>query len=84
MKKVLLGKSGIEVSALCLGTDLYGSKRDQATSFQLLDFFRGAGGTFVDGPDVVDGNLVTGRAWPDHPQWFRQFMEQLRRTAPVG
>jgi protease I len=33
---------------------------------------------------VVDGNLVTGRAWPDHPQWFRPFMEQLRKIAPVG
>jgi protease I len=43
-----------------------------------------AGGTFVDAPDVVDGNLVTGRAWPDHPQWFRAFMEQLRKTAPVS
>jgi len=42
------------------------------------------GGTFVDGPDVVDGNLVTGRAWPDHPQWFRPFIEQLRKTAPIG
>lgn len=42
-----------------------------------------AGGTFVDGPDVVDGNLVTGRAWPDHPQWFRAFIEQLRKAAPV-
>ena len=42
-----------------------------------------AGGTFVDAPDVVDGNQVTGRAWPDHPQWFRAFMERLRKTAPV-
>jgi aryl-alcohol dehydrogenase-like predicted oxidoreductase len=48
VKKVPLGKSGIEVSALCLGTDLYGSKRDRPTSFGLLDFFHGAGGTFVD------------------------------------
>jgi aryl-alcohol dehydrogenase-like predicted oxidoreductase len=48
MKKILLGRSGIEVSALCLGTDLFGSKRDRQTSFRLLDFFHGAGGTFVD------------------------------------
>jgi putative intracellular protease/amidase len=32
----------------------------------------------------VDGNLVTGRAWPDHPPCFRPFMEQLRKIAPVG
>lgn len=43
-----------------------------------------AGGTYVDGPDVVDGNLVSGRAWPDHPQWFRPFIEQLRKVAPVS
>jgi aryl-alcohol dehydrogenase-like predicted oxidoreductase len=48
MKKVSLGKSGIEVSALCLGTDIFGSKRDKATSFRLLDHFHGAGGTFLD------------------------------------
>jgi aryl-alcohol dehydrogenase-like predicted oxidoreductase len=48
MKKIFLGKSGIEVSALCLGTDLFGSKRDRQTSFRLLDFFYDAGGTFVD------------------------------------
>jgi aryl-alcohol dehydrogenase-like predicted oxidoreductase len=48
MKKIHLGKSGIEVSALCLGTDLFGSSREQSASFQLLDFFRDRGGTFVD------------------------------------
>lgn len=48
MDKVQLGKSGIAVSALCLGTDLFGSKRDKQTSFQLLDHFRSSGGTFID------------------------------------
>lgn len=48
MQKIRLGKSGLEVSALCLGTDLYGSKRDRATSFALLDFFHNAGGNFID------------------------------------
>src|SRR5690242_17314356 len=48
MQKIRLGKSGVEVSALCLGTDLYGSKRDRTTSFALLDFFHNAGGNFLD------------------------------------
>ncbi len=48
MEKRKLGNSGVEVSALCLGTDLFGSRRDKQTSFQLLDCFREAGGTFVD------------------------------------
>ena len=26
---------------------------------------------------VTDGNLVTGRAWPDHPEWIAQFLDLL-------
>lgn len=42
------------------------------------------GGEFVDGDAVVDGQLVTGRAWPDHPGWMRAFIERLHKVAPVG
>lgn len=48
MKSLNIGKSGIEVSALCLGTDLLGSKRDESLSFELLDYFAGRGGSFLD------------------------------------
>jgi len=48
MRKLGLGSSGVEVSALCFGTDLIGSKIDRETSFRLLDLFRENGGTFVD------------------------------------
>lgn len=39
-----------------------------------------AGGTYVsiDMTDaVVDGNLVTGPAWPAHPKWLARFLEVL-------
>lgn len=48
MRKLKLGSSDVEVSALCFGTDLIGSKIDRQTSFRLLDLFRENGGTFVD------------------------------------
>src|SRR5450631_1224767 len=48
MRKLKLGSSEVEVSALCVGTDLIGSKIDRQTSFRLLDLFRESGGTFVD------------------------------------
>lgn len=48
MEKVKLGNSGLEVSALCLGTDSIGSRIDQEMSFKLLDVYRAAGGCFVD------------------------------------
>jgi deglycase len=37
-----------------------------------------AGATFVDGGAVVDGHIVSGRAWPDHPGYMREFMTLLR------
>ena len=42
-----------------------------------------AGAEYVDGGGVVDGNLVSGRAWPDHPEWMREFLRLLREHAPV-
>jgi deglycase len=42
-----------------------------------------AGGEFVDGAGVVDGMMVSARAWPDHPEWMREFMKVLKEHAPV-
>ncbi|MGO8687851.1 MAG: DJ-1/PfpI family protein [Candidatus Dormibacteria bacterium] len=43
---------------------------------------RAAGAEFVDAAGVVDGLLVSARAWPDHPAWMRAFLEVLRRQSP--
>jgi protease I len=43
-----------------------------------------AGATYQDGEAVVDGVLVSGRAWPDHPAWLRAFIEILRSKAPLA
>ncbi len=37
-----------------------------------------AGATFVNSDAVVDGQIVSGRAWPDHPGYMREFMRLLR------
>lgn len=39
-----------------------------------------AGATFVDGPDVVDGAMVSCRGWPDLPEWSRAFMRVLEKS----
>jgi len=77
------------VAALCHGPLILGAagvlKGRTAAAYPALGVdVETTGGSFKDGPDVVDGNLVTGRAWPDHPQWFRPFLEQLRKVAPVS
>lgn len=48
MKKVMLGNTGAEVSAFCLGAMYFGTKNDEQSSFQLLDQFVEAGGNFLD------------------------------------
>jgi protease I len=41
------------------------------------------GAEYVDGAGVVDGTMVSARAWPDHPAWMREFVLLLREQAPV-
>lgn len=36
------------------------------------------GGIWVDQEVVVDGNLVTSRAWPDNPAWMREFIKLVK------
>jgi aryl-alcohol dehydrogenase-like predicted oxidoreductase len=48
LKKVKLGKSNLEVSALAMGSDLIGSKIDRDTAFKLFDFYSENGGSFID------------------------------------
>lgn len=52
MDKVKFGKTGADVSALCLGTDYYGSRTDVATAHRLLDQFFDSGGTFIDTANI--------------------------------
>ena len=44
---------------------------------------KASGGTFVDAEAVVDGVMVSARAWPDHPAWMREFVRILRQKAPA-
>jgi aryl-alcohol dehydrogenase-like predicted oxidoreductase len=47
-----LGRTGLKVSELCLGTMQWGWTADEATSFEVMDAFVAAGGTFIDTADV--------------------------------
>jgi protease I len=42
-----------------------------------------AGATFVDAEVVIDGTMISARAWPDHPAWMREFIRLLQQKAPV-
>jgi len=42
-----------------------------------------AGAEFVDEAAVIDGQMVSARAWPDHPAWMREFIAILRSKSPA-
>jgi aryl-alcohol dehydrogenase-like predicted oxidoreductase len=52
MKTRKLGGSGLEVSPICLGGNVFGWTADESASFAILDEFVGAGFNFIDTADV--------------------------------
>ncbi len=47
-----LGRTGLEVSRICLGTMQFGWTADRAASFEIMDAFLEHGGNFLDTADV--------------------------------
>jgi hypothetical protein len=52
MELFTLGRSGLKVSPLCLGGNVFGWTIDEKRSFELLNAFVGAGFNFIDTADV--------------------------------
>lgn len=52
MEKVQLGRSGLRVSTLALGGNVFGWTIDERRSFEVLDAFVAAGGNFIDTADI--------------------------------
>ncbi|MEC4019632.1 DJ-1/PfpI family protein [Streptomyces sp. H27-D2] len=56
----------------------------RVTAYPALELdVQAAGASFQDTEVVVDGTLVSARAWPDHSAWMREFLTVLRAKAPV-
>ncbi|WP_040480000.1 DJ-1/PfpI family protein [Longispora albida] len=76
-------EAGKPIAHLCHGALIVAAAgglegRRSAAYPALAPDVRAAGGEFVDGEAVVDGLMVSGRAWPDHPGWMREFLTVLR------
>ncbi|MFK4571000.1 aryl-alcohol dehydrogenase-like predicted oxidoreductase [Bradyrhizobium ottawaense] len=60
-----LGRSGLKVSPICLGTMMFGGPTDEATSKRIIDKARDAGINFIDTADAYSKGAseeVVGRA----------------------
>ena len=76
-----LGRSGLQVSPLAFGGNVFGWTVDQATSFQLLDAWVDAGFNFIDTADVYS-RWVPGHSGGESEtiigQWLRQTGKRSR------
>ncbi|AHF99841.1 glutamine amidotransferase [Halostagnicola larsenii XH-48] len=69
------------VASLCHGAQILAAadvlEGRTCTAYPALQAdVEGAGGTWEDGV-VRDETLVTGQAWPDHPEWLAEFLDVL-------
>lgn len=75
MQKVALGKTGIEVSRLCLGSMQFGWTADEAASFAVMDAFAEAGGNFIDTADIYS-NWAAGNTGGDSERIIGRWMKE--------
>jgi len=73
MKHVRLGRTGLKVSRICLGTMTFGLQCDEPTSVAIMDRSAEAGVTFVDTADVypVGSVDITGRTEEIVGRWLK-------------
>ena len=91
MEHARLGRSGLQVSRLCLGTMTFGLQSDEATGFAIMDRAAEAGVDFLDTSDAypLGGDLASrGRTEEIIGRWMAgkrdQFIIATKCFAPTG
>jgi aryl-alcohol dehydrogenase (NADP+) len=80
MQHVRFGRTGLQVSRLCLGTMTFGLQCDEKTSFAILDAAAAQGITFLDTADVYPlggTNATAGRTEEIVGKWLKGKREQF-------
>lgn len=77
-----LGRTGLQVSALCLGTMQFGWTADEPTAHMLLDAFVDAGGTTLDTADIYS-RWVPGNTGGDSEEIIGRWLQQRRNRHAV-
>ena len=82
MEKRKIGRSGLEVSPVCFGGNVFGWTLDEATSFEILDAFVAAGGNFIDTADVYS-TWVPGNQGGESETILGKWLKQRRNRDQV-
>ncbi|WP_150275857.1 aldo/keto reductase [Paenibacillus tepidiphilus] len=72
MKYTYLGKSGLKVSRLCLGTMNFGPETEEKEAFRIMDAALDAGINFFDTANVYGGEEHRGHTEEIIGRWFKQ------------
>ena len=75
-----LGRSGLTVSRLCLGTMNFGSRTEESDSHQIMDRALAEGVNFFDTANVYGGEAGKGRTEEVVGSWFAQGAERREKT----
>jgi aryl-alcohol dehydrogenase-like predicted oxidoreductase len=68
-----LGRSGLKVSPLCLGTMMFGGATDDATAYRIVARAKDQGVNFIDSADGYNGGKseqAVGQAIREHRSWW--------------
>ena len=74
MKTIHLGKTGVEVSALCMGVMYFGNRIGKEMSYHLMDRYVDAGGSFFDTANIYSfwiSGFQGGESETVLGQWMR-------------
>lgn len=80
MQYTKLGRSGLRVSRLCLGTMNFGVDTDEKESFRILDAALDAGINFIDTANIYGWGENAGRKEEIIGKWFKQGDGRRERT----
>lgn len=80
MEYTYLGRTGLKVSRLCLGTMNFGPETDEQESFKIMDAALDAGVNFFDTANVYGGKGHRGRTEEIVGRWFAQGGGRRERT----
>ncbi len=77
-----LGRIGLKVSALCLGTMQWGWTAEEHTAFSVMDVFVQSGGNFLDTADFYS-RWVPGHAGGESEEIIGRWMKERRNRSSI-
>jgi len=77
-----LGRTGLKVSSLCLGTMQWGWTADPETAFDIMDSFANNGGNFLDSSDYYS-RWLPGHSGGESEEIIGRWMKERRNRSSI-